>query len=96
MLDPNIVFRNPHNHISALSDINNLIVQLDTVDAWVFVFAGEPLPAKHGTNILYILVLHSLPPFIFVLHIYYNKNIMQNQNIPVELDFSKLFVVFRA
>lgn len=90
------MFRNPYNHVPALSDVDDLIVQLDTVDAWVFVFAGEPLPAKHGTNILYILVLHSLPPFIFTLHKYYTKIFVLNQNRPFLLDFSKLFTVFRA
>lgn len=36
--DADIVFRNPHKHISALAYVNDLIVQLDTVNAWVFVF----------------------------------------------------------
>ena len=40
LFDADIVFRNPHKHISALAYVNDLIVQLDAVNSCVFVLWG--------------------------------------------------------
>ena len=43
-----------------LSYVNNLFVQLDAIDAWVFVFWSKSVSAKRGTNIFNIVVFQLL------------------------------------
>lgn len=38
--DAHIMLRNTHQHIFALAYVYNLTVQLDAVNAWVFIFGG--------------------------------------------------------
>ena len=89
-LDPNIVVGDTLQHILTLSYVNNLFVQLDAIDAWVFVFWSQSVPAKHGTNIFYKLILQFLTTletsdFLFFIslflyltyileHIFYKKS----------------------
>ena len=46
--------------ILTLSYVNNLFVQLDAIDAWVFVFWSKSVSAKRGTNIFNIVVFQLL------------------------------------
>ena len=63
LLDSNIVGSNPFQHIFAFSYVNKLIVQLDTVDTWVFILWCQASPAKHGTHIFHITVFQFITPF---------------------------------
>ena len=40
LFNSDIVFRNPHKHISTLAYVNDLIVQLDAVNSCVFILRG--------------------------------------------------------
>ena len=52
--DSDIMLRYTHQHIFALAYVNNLTVQFDTIDTWVFILWCQASPAKHGANIFFI------------------------------------------
>jgi hypothetical protein len=70
-LDSNIVGCNPLQHIFAFSYVNNLIVQLDTVNAWVFILGSQTVPAKARTDVGYITVFQFLTSIYFSLYLTY-------------------------
>ena len=49
---------NPPKHIFALADVNDLSIDFDTVNSWVFVLRGQSFPAKHCTDILNISIFN--------------------------------------
>jgi len=62
-VDSNIVGCHTLQHILTLAYVNNLTLQLDAVDTWVFIFFRQPFPAKHGTDICNIVLIQILTPF---------------------------------
>ena len=52
--DSDIMLRYTHQHIFALAYVNNLTVQLDAVNARMFILWGKPSAAQHGAYIFFI------------------------------------------
>ena len=52
--DADIMLRYTHQHIFALAYVYNLPVQLDTVNARMFILWGKSPAAQHGANIFFI------------------------------------------
>ena len=52
--DADIMLRYTHQHIFALAYVNNLPIQLDTVNAGMLILWGKPPAAQHGANIFFI------------------------------------------
>ena len=52
--DAHIMLRYTHQHIFALAYVNNLSIQLDTVNAWMLILWGKSPAAQHGANIFFI------------------------------------------
>ena len=52
--DAYIVLRNPPQHICAFADINNLSVDLDTVNSRVFVFCRKSFAFQPVIGIIFI------------------------------------------
>ena len=73
-------------HIFTLADVQYLAIDLDTVNAGMFVLGCKPPPAQHCTHILYIGCHGYLFEYYFsistLLDFYknYTKIFMKNQN----------------
>lgn len=52
--DAGIMLRYTHQHIFTLAYVNNLPIQLDTVNAGMLILWGKPPAAQHGANIFFI------------------------------------------
>lgn len=69
--DTDIMLRYTHQHIFALAYVNNLPIQLDTVNAGMLILWGKPPAAQHGANIFFIGIWHFFTPFESELSICY-------------------------
>ena len=96
-VDSNIVGCDALQHVLTLAYANNLAFQLNTVDAWVFIFFSQPFPAKHLSYIINILFVHFLTTFLlsYLFYIYIiTKFLHKIKERPLYHGFSQLFSSF--